>query len=783
MAGAVGYGFDAGQEPGTYVQNLEEAGITGRNGTWLRVRGVAGGGGEGAHAGRTKEQDRRALLALRKRGVRVCVIVRWPPSEWSTGVRPGGGHRMPLDLREAYERGRMLGGAYGDLVDVWEIDNEPDIGFVAENPETYAAFLKAVYLGLKSGAETAFQSRLSPTVKVAGRSAESTWRARKQGGSVLPLKLQLATSSGAGAATPRVVMAPLALPPGPYLERLWANGIASYTDGFNFHYYGYSGDFSGVYMQFRDAVRTLGATPGAVEVEGDSLRGGSGSELDLKLKSSPGRHVLRTWPVFITEYGYGLLDAEARNTIEGRVRQWQWFADVGRQLHSLRPEGPMAFVLNPYYEANLNEFGLTMAAQPELRSDGGARADEPRPYMDRGVKPLLQFKTSDFGAKQEESWMRRIGLKVGDAFASPALAWLWDYAERHPYRARDWTVRAPSPSPVVIDFIAGDDMRQMKSSGGYLLLGAGVADLESGMHERPVRTGRVRIILYNFSHAPVTGRLAVGGNDLSVSAGEQTLTLAPGERRELPLDLAVQARVFERRILRAVFIPEEKRLSSAVFATRLFPLSAGMTSNVVSAFDFPEEAARTRRTELLKRPLAVGEPKLRVSGRWLVTEGVRVEEQGDAWNFHIDFHPAEPLRPAMAELPLPEDFVFKPGMMVVLERRKSAAEPRDGNLKPDASVDRLTSRAGRAGDRLDVYFRTANGNLYQAGPRLPVDAFWTQYAEIADNFTMAFFGRAALPWRFADNQPVSLVFFLRPVQVPVLFEVQKARIVTVRRPD
>jgi hypothetical protein len=44
---------------------------------------------------------------------------------------------------------------------------------------------------------------------------------------------------------------------------------------------------------------------------------------------------------------------------------------------------------------------------------------------------------------------------------------------------------------------------------------------------------------------------------------------------------------------------------------------------------------------------------------------------------------------------------------------------------------------------------------------------------------MAFFGRAELPWRFAENRPVSLVFFLRPSQVPAIFEVRDARIVRV----
>jgi hypothetical protein len=82
----------------------------------------------------------------------------------------------------------------------------------------------------------------------------------------------------------------------------------------------------------------------------------------------------------------------------------------------------------------------------------------------------------------------------------------------------------------------------------------------------------------------------------------------------------------------------------------------------------------------------------------------------------------------------------------------------------------------------DVYIRTANGNLYQGSPRLQLDERWTTYGQCAQNFTMAFFGRAALPWRFADNRQVALVFFLRPAKLPLAFEVKDAGIVRFARP-
>jgi hypothetical protein len=153
-ASAAGYGFDVVTPPAVYANELTQAGVTGQSGSWMRVRGVVDGQRVKAEANRSVEGDKAGLRALRTRGVKTMVMLRWDPASWTGGARSGGGHRMPLDLREAFERGRWLGSTYGDLVDGWEIDNEPDIDFGPDNPETYAAFLKAVYLGLHEGAKS-----------------------------------------------------------------------------------------------------------------------------------------------------------------------------------------------------------------------------------------------------------------------------------------------------------------------------------------------------------------------------------------------------------------------------------------------------------------------------------------------------------------------------------------------------------------------------------------------------------------------------------------------------
>ena len=77
----------------------------------------------------------------------------------------------------------------------------------------------------------------------------------------------------------------------------------------------------------------------------------------------------------------------------------------------------------------------------------------------------------------------------------------------------------------------------------------------------------------------------------------------------------------------------------------------------------------------------------------------------------------------------------------------------------------------------EVYLRTSNGNLYQTWPRLRAGADWNWYVETIASFTPAFFGRAYLPSALAENQPVALVFFFRPKQYPVTYQVRHASVV------
>jgi hypothetical protein len=812
---ADGYGFDVSLPPANYYSILEHSQLCSDQGTWMRVRGVVDHYRIQESETRTVEADRAGLRALRERGILAAVLLRWEPASWKGGARPGGGHRMPVDLRDAYERGRWLGEHYGDVVEAWEIDNEPDIGYGPDNPESYVAFLKAVYLGLHAGAahgerQEARDDRRNELIaeRLELRANSSGWLARKRGLPSLNLKRLPSTDERR---EPLVIMAPLALPPGPYLERMWANGLASYTDGFNFHYYGYEEDFTGVYAQFRDAVAKLQAESLELRAESYSEPGARSSVLNAVSSKLIAR---KSWPIFVTEYGYGLLSAEARDTVAGRVDQWRWFSRVIKQVHDLRIAAPMAFYWNPYYEANLNEFGLTTekpmrfvgGERPEAKCEGlparsqnsdvsGQRETEANSAQ---LTAHSSFKPADFGEEQAQPWMALIGKKVGQWYASPALAYLWDYAQRNPYRSRGWTVSAALPSPVVIDFIPGPDLTQIKSSGGYaatrvarivdvsrLSEAAGGWKGPASRVESPEGDGRRvgargpvlknecegsgTLVVYNFADTEMVGRLVVSGSGASISGlPAAPMVLAPQGRVELPVSLTVKAEAYVAGAVRVRFVPDAPKVSESVFTTRLLPATEGMKAQRLERFDFSEADSSVNREGLQKRPLASQEPSdLKPNGRWLVTAGVRVEEIGPLWRFYIDHFPSAPLHAARVELPLPAGFSVPKGSLIQFEQRSVAIGSQGGTQesKPQGAMW--------------MNIRMKNGNLFQTWPRQWSVTDWHTYAEQADNFTMGFFGRAALPWRFYENEPVSLVFFFSPRSLPAIYEVMDLRIVTV----
>jgi hypothetical protein len=905
--------------------------------------------------------ERRAALArLQAQGFHLVALLRWNPESWPHGIRSEHPlRRLPIDLRDAFDRCRALAASYGDLIDYWEIDNEPDIGFVEENPETYAAFLKACYLGIAAGRPMADAGGQTPEAR--GPEDQKARRPENQNAGVsgeranLPVEISDSSSRASGppilgpsgipssALRPpasgisppssvlrppasrtrsRVLMAPLALPPGPYFTAFIANGGLRYTDGFNYHYYGYASDFTGVYEQFREAVTeaivsddggrrpdaenpedqksgqsparpsapptsgfgppssvlrppppalpsdvailttrfypntrgwvsvpifdfdfpaaaaaahrtqlearpladaeprltpqgrwlvssgvTVEETPGSWRIRVDRLPAEpmrpavaelplpDGWESDpntlltfayrivpegeLKAGISEGQmtgrpegpmvrrpddqrasvqtsapptiqpsapstfgssdhpasapafrpsdppplapsalpsSVLRPpasgirppasgirpppsvllplahreLPVFLTEYGYGLLSKEARDTPEGRARQASWFKQVQSQIHALGIARAMAFLLKPYLDNDRQEFGLLMQAKDGDRTpEAGSREDRTSgkpedqrtrspddqkssvPASDPTIRPpglpAAAFPSSDL--RPPSSVLRPPSSRLPSLKPSPALSALIADSTT-PIPAQAWSTSEPSPqTSIVIDFVAGTGLTQSKNYTGYLAGG------DFGLPGQPASA---RLVVYNFGSAAITGDLQLAGASWTLADASRmaTLTLAPGERRELPVLITPAP----------IFAPQP---ATVTFRPSAFP--------ALRSSDSPPSGVRPPTSGV--NPSASIQPE------------------------------ARPI--AMA---IPGQLIF------------------------------------------DVYIRMANGNLFSVGsPFSATDAAQHQ-AQRLGNLSMAFFGRAELPWRFETSEPAALVFFVRPdpKPLPVTLEISRA---------
>jgi len=657
--GAQSIGFDSGMNLSS--ANLAQLGDVGRisdlQGRWLRIRGVPDPSAAGADGIR---QAQGLLQAIHRQGWRVCVLLSGPSAAGLGGSGAPEGAYLPLDLREPRRRLKRLEESYRGLIDAWEIENEPDLGFVPENAESYAAYLKACYLAVKPGDSPAKESN-----------------------------------------RPRVIMAPLGLPPGPYLERLVANGLLSYTDGFNYHFYGYAADFTGVYRQFEGALSDL---------------------------NQGGIKPVRPLPIFLTECGYGMLGHQAADTVEGRVRQWDWFREVSTQLEILRPEAPMMFLLRPYLERNLTEFGLEMPVQQRLT-----------------------FGPADFGEKSPSPWLHQIGLQMGASVASPALAYLASRGVDPALPPRAWTLPVAQPSPIVIDFLPEDRMRAIKGFQGYALSGPSNEALG----------GKGELRVYNFSDHSLAGHLEMAG-PVSVSGAKEigaTFKLKSQELRVMPVELEVSRKPWRAHPWTVTFVPDPPAGANSVFSTILYPEWKNSRRMVVAGFNFrPEQTERERRI-LRARPLAKEEPALEPEGRWLVTPGLHVRDSLGLIEFEIQDLPSRSLRPASAELCLPDTFVIPENSFLRIDRRCESA----GSV-----LSRYAGLSSAKGGIMQIEIRTANGNLYEVWPRRSLNEGWEPYEESVGNFTMSFFGRANLPWRFHENRPVALVFTFWPRTLPTV---------------
>lgn len=774
-------GYDSGGYPTELVSRLGLDTAQPRTqalGTWLRLRGFPAAPvrlkDESAPLSPTEseaqaakiEEVRRALGKLRGGGYRLAAYLRWE-RVWPSGGRTGDeiGNRAPLDLREAYRRAEAFARTYGDLVDAWEFENEPDIPFFSDNADVFTAYYKAVALGLASGRAEIAQAR--PAV-----------------------------AGGPPPARSLIVMPALALPPGPYAEQMRNNGFVAYTEGANLHYYGFEEDYADAHARLRELFVADAPPPSpekALSGFGISKPGASAPAREWV----PARSLTRRLPVFVTEWGYPRLDGFEAQTIEGRARQWRYFRDVQMTNERLGVAAPMAFYLPPYYEYKAKEFGLAMPSD-ERRAAHYGFVIEAKTEVENGPVQFtaggLTFTPASFGARHEEPWMRRIGERIGNDEASPALAWLMDRAARRAsgeisigaaersghFRspadrvpagwAGDWRVGAEAPSPVVIDFIAGEHVLSAKTFVGYFLQG----------HEGRIASGRGKLVFYNFARESsevefmVPEALELEGANPS-STGKWKLVLGAGERRELPVTLRVSA---DR------FYPHEVKLSAEArtgatttrsrWASRLYPSGVGFVAAQERSLRFDANDARHNRAWLLARPQVEEEARLVSDGRWLVTPGVTVEETPEGmWRFHVSAMPGVGMRPAVAELPLPDDWApWESGLMLSYDFRVSPASAAlRTNSRSDEPDETLRSQVGALRDIVSSYLRTRTGALYSTLPRLAADPTWKRYNQPAESLTPGFPGRFAAPMRVDRERPASLAFFFRPAGLPTTYEI------------
>ena len=167
---------------------------------------------------------------LRARGMRVSGMFHDAP-KWAQRIR-----KLPGDLVALRDYCAATVRTFGDCMEDWEFWNEPDIGFAPEGAWDFAACQKAAFLGFRQG---------DPTMVVA---PGAVCRNRR----------------------------------GDYDELLYDNGLAYYSDVFNFHTYAPLAEYSAFHVDLRAFMKGKGIEGRAVWVtecgtqqEGHSVNDGA----------------------------------------------------------------------------------------------------------------------------------------------------------------------------------------------------------------------------------------------------------------------------------------------------------------------------------------------------------------------------------------------------------------------------------------------------------------------------------------------------------------------------
>ncbi len=228
---------------------------------------------------------------------RFPAAVFWWPGAVPSGSTPNGPvMRLSDDLWTVYWAGRTNAPSITSAAVIFEIGNEPDLYFTQDLPDRMAATLKAAWWGLRQ---------------------HDPRRA--------------------------ALMPALAAAPGPYAAQLRDNGIARYTLGWNFHYYGWAQDFPSAIRAHRQFLARMGRP-------------------DL--------------PLWLTEVGFADLPAGLATEAVLLARQRAFFERITWEGAALDIDKQSAFMLPSYIEAGLDFGLLTPGLEPRPALHGLLAATE-----------------------------------------------------------------------------------------------------------------------------------------------------------------------------------------------------------------------------------------------------------------------------------------------------------------------------------------------------------------------------------------------------------------------
>lgn len=302
---------------------------------------------------------------LKQQGHRIVAFTHLPFATTKNQL----GNQLPTDLLEVHAQGRWLGREFAVLVDAWEMVGEPDTGYCYDLPDRVAAFQKTMYLGIKAGARDAQFTDNRYGLRGEFRNQLS----EKGSGSNNP---QPSTNNDNA---PIVLMGALGLPPGPWLERAAANGLLDYTDAYNFHFYGWAEDLTGVIESHRAAMAKLRAGSAGYGAESKKQEAMNPDADLFALSSLPA--TATGLPLWITECGLNLMEPDDFLNPTRRKMQAEFTLSTARQ--ALAAEDVAVFM--PFILVHDNDgFALTVTPNHVLPAwDAYAKFTRENPWPER----------------------------------------------------------------------------------------------------------------------------------------------------------------------------------------------------------------------------------------------------------------------------------------------------------------------------------------------------------------------------------------------------------------